>query len=342
MSESERAVRLGVVGYGFGRFLVSTLMGMPGVRVVVVADRSSALLERDAGRYGFASEADAERLFGGYDLDAVVIATSPASRHGLLERAVGCGLGVFVEKPWASNARHARVLASVCAGSSGVVMPGFSFRFHPVMDRLRGLLEGPLGAVRVLRGSYVFDWVPPADGWLWDPEDGNGLINENSCHLFDAVCSLMGRPERVFAMCGDFHGRPMPDSAVITLGFSGGAMASLTVGGLGVSAEASFPRLEVFAEGGQAELIGQDHLWRRLRWAERGDDAVRELVADPERLGTTRYTHALEHFVHCVRSGSSPAVTVADGVLSVDIAMAVTASSRLGRAVDLADFKELA
>jgi predicted dehydrogenase len=336
MSASDDRIRIGVVGYGFGRHHVRTLANLAEAHLVAVADDARTdELARAAAQYGFTPYDSAAEMLRRESLDAISVCVSPRYRRDVLAAGAEAGVAMFVEKPWASSASHARELADVCRGSRRCVMVGFSFRFHPAIVKLRSLLDGELGPVRMLNGQYTFGWLPPPDHWTWDPDNGNGFINENSCHLLDAVCSLMGRPVRVFAEAGSFSGSPAEEAAAVTLRFAGGGVACLSCGGIGAAAFTEFPRISAATEHGQAELIGANHTWRELRWACRGDDAVRRFTSPPEQLGTTRYTHALERFCRCVRDGRGAPATVADGVLSVELAMAVVESARSGRPVTL-------
>jgi predicted dehydrogenase len=122
---------------------------------------------------------------------------------------------------------------------------------------------------------------------------------------------------------------------LVTVRYTGGAVASLGVGGIAANAFDDYPRLEVFAANGQARMTGRQHIWDRLTWATREDDAVHAMGPPPESLGDTRYTRALRHFCDCVRSGAQPEATIEDGVLCVRMADAVYESARTGAPVDL-------
>jgi predicted dehydrogenase len=215
------------------------------------------------------------------------------------------------------------------------VMVGFSFRFLPAIVRLRALLDGELGSGWLLNGEYVFDWLPPTSFWLWDPQNGGGFFNENSCHLFDAVCYLMGAPVSVMAEAGNFKGSPSEEVAALTLRFANGGLAALTIGCLGVGAHHNFPRLNIVTANGQAELIGREHIWESFTWATRGSGETRTVTAPPEMLGNTRYTYAFRHFFECIKTGQPPTGTVEDGVRSVALAAAVYESARTGQKVQL-------
>lgn len=331
-------IRIGVVGLAFGQYLVRTLASMDDAHLVAVADRSPNVpggLDEYARRYGAKSYTDSADMLASEKLDAVCIAVSPKSRASIIEQAAEHSLPMFVEKPWSANLPRARELAAICNRHDAMVMLGFSFRFHAPVVRLRELLDTELGPAWMLNGEYVFSWSPPSDHWLWDTENGNGFFNENSGHLFDVVCHLLGKPVSVAAEAGNFNQRPSEDAAAVTMRFESGAIAALTIGGVGAGAHQDYPRIDVVTQHGQARLRGKHHMWESLTWAARGDKEPRTFTELPEVLGTTRYTRAMQHFFACIRSGRQPTATIADGVMAVALAEAVYESARSGHKVSV-------
>lgn len=334
---TEKALRFGVIGLGFGRQHVRTLANMEEVELVAVADRGDARLpgglEGYAAKYRAKAYRDGLEMMRNEALDAVCVCTPPAARGELIDYAVRNGVALFVEKPWAADPELARRLVDLCRPASAPVMVGFSFRYHPAIVKLRELIRGELGAPLMLNGEYVFDWRP--SGWLWDPANGNGFFNENSCHLFDGVMSLAGDPEAVSAEATNPFGMPAEHAAALALRFRGGAIAALTVGGIGARGYHDTPRLDMVASNGQARLEGRDHVWEALSWTLRGTDEVHRLNLPPEQLGATRYTEALRHFIACIRTGSAPETGPMEGLKSVALAAAVTEAARTGRRVEV-------
>ncbi len=329
-------MRIGVIGLGFGQYHVRTLANMDGFHLAAVADQLQDL-ESYAQRYGVRTYRDGLEMLEKEPLDAVSLCVSPRWRLPLVEAAARRGLPMYVEKPWASNLAQAQDLARVCAQHNATVMTGFSFRYLPAITRLRRLIDEELGAPWALSGEYVFDWLPPGQHWLWDPENGNGFFNENSCHLFDAVCTLLGAPLSVMAEAAAFCGSPSEEMATISMRFSGGAIAALIVGTLGAASFRRFPRLNLFTANGQALLEGREHIWESLTWATRQAGAAQTFSTAPEALDNTRYTHAFQHFWDCLQQGKAPELGVADGLRAVAIAEALYASARSGQKVLLAD-----
>jgi predicted dehydrogenase len=326
-------VRIGVIGLKFGYFHVQTLLTMPDVELVAVADRSA-----DASyvsRYGVKSYKDGLELLQQEKLDAVSICISPKQREPLIEYAATNNIAMFIEKPFATTLKKARALKTICDKHDATVMVGFSFRYHTPIVRLRELMDKSLGAAWLLNGEYMFDWLPPTTAWLWDKENGNGFFNENSCHLFDAVCYLLGEPVSVMAEGSNKKGSPSEEIAAITIKFESGAIAALTVGALATGAFNNFPRINVITEHGQAQLQGREHMWEALTWATHGNSETQTLHAPPESLNTTRYTKAFQHLAECIKNKTKPSATIQDGMRSVALAEAVYTSIQTGQKVQV-------
>ncbi len=331
-------LRIGVIGLGFGQHHVQTLANMSNVQLVAIANRpggSAQDINTYAAKYGARAYSDGLDMLKHEPLDAVSICVSPRHRETLIRDAAQRNIALFVEKPWAATVEQAEHLAAICRQYNALVMVGFSFRFHPVIVHLRKLLDQELGAPWALSGDYVFGWLPDPAHWLWDPDNGGGFFNENSCHLLDSICYLMGTPTSVFAEAQTFRNSPSPEIATLTLRFESGAVASVLMGCLGAEAMHDYPRINLITEHGQAQLWGQNHTWASLTYAHRGDSAIHRIDEPAEGLGVTRYTAAFQHFLECVRTRSEPSATIEDGILAVKVAAAVYESARSRKPVNI-------
>ncbi len=324
-------IRVGVVGLNFGRYHVRTFSVMDEYRLVAIADRTATDLDDYAARHGATPYRDALEMMAQEDLDAVSLCVPPGVREPLMRYAAENGIAMIVEKPWAADVEQALKLAELCRIYNATVMVAFSFRFLPPIVRLRELLDGELGSGWLLNGEYVFGWRPPAGHWLWAEGEGNGLFNENSCHLFDAVCYLLGRPISLYAQAGNFAGSPSEDAAALILRFESGAMAALTIGAGGAGAFREYPRIDIKTENGEARLVGRDHMWETLTWATRADTELRTFSRAPVTEHYSHYSFAMKHFAECLREGRTPDVSISEGVRAVEMAMAVYESARTGR-----------
>lgn len=327
-------MRFGIVGTGFGLNLIHSLANRADVTLAAVADRRP---ERDvkhlAEHYGAKAFEDGAEMVRAEELDALVVATPPHRREAVLDAARDADLPVFLEKPVAATPAQSADLFERYAGVR--IMVGFSFRYHAPVRRLRQELAGRLGAPLLLNAEYLFNWLPDPQGWLWDPARGGGFFNENSCHLFDVVLALMGRPSQVFACGYDGGDRPSATAAAVTLSFPNGAIGAMTLGGIGAAAFKQFPRLDLACAQGQARLNGRDHMWTSLEWTPRDEGVVQRFEEEPERLGRTRYSAAFDHFIQAVKEDTPFETGLEDGAATVAMADAVYRSMNSGAAVSL-------
>lgn len=321
-------LRIGIAGLGFGANLLHTCLTRDDCVVAAVADRDPAR-RAPAEAKGIRGYDEAAEMVREAGLDALVLATAPHFRAEALSAALEAGLPVFVEKPLAATPDQARALVERCRG--GKVMVGFSFRFHaPVAKLIETVRSGALGRPMLLNAEYLFDWLPPADGWLWDREKGGGFFNENSCHLLDVVRALVGMPREVFAHAVTDDRRPNATAASVSFRTAEGCAGALTLGGIGTGSFDDFPRLDIALAEGQARLRGRQHMWTSLRTARRGS-TLGEQGYEPEALGRTRYSAAFDHFLAAVRGEASIAATPEDGLSAVRFADAIYRAIETGQ-----------
>ena len=332
------ALRFGVVGLGFGRCHASTIAAEEGMELVAVSDLDPESQGIDLDAYAAGKGArgyrDGLRMIDEEELDAVVLAVPPRGREKLIAAAGDRGLAIFLEKPLATDDDHAVALAGLLAAyPASPVMLDFCLRHLPAVARVGALLDGPLGRPLLVNADLV---LPRDDSpaWVSDVGNGNGVVNENTCHLFDTLCLLLGEPMSVHAGGGAYRGGPLEDGVAVVLRFAGGAVATLTGGSLGVPAMGTPATLSVYAEHGQARLTGTDHMFNDLTWATADADApTRETWPLPPRGRIS--ADALRHFAAAVRAGTAPVPGAADGARAVRVAMAVRVSLTTGMPVTL-------
>lgn len=336
--EEMNKIRIGVVGLGIGQAHVETINRMDDAVVAAVADNNPNRLRESlddyAARYGAKAYNDAFEMMESEELDAVNLCVSPKYRLELMTCAAEKGIPIMVEKPFATNVGHGRRLIEVCEKHNATVMLGFCIRYMPPITRLRELMDGELGQGWLLAGDLVIGWCPPPNHWAWDPENGNGFVNENSCHLFDTICHLMGKPVSVHAAGRNFFGRRFEDGVALSIQFENGGTAALTCGALGAQAFNMPTYINIFTENGQAKVTGDDHMFETLTWATRDDKEVKtQSWEQPPRSQIVRYS--MRHFVDCLRSGEQPTATLEDGIIAVAMAMGLRESLQKKAPVEL-------
>ncbi len=154
---------MAVVGYGYwGSKHVRVLSSIPGVDVTVVDGNRHRLAEAAATFPAARLATDLDEVLD--DLDAVVVATPPASHAAIAQVALQSRKHVLVEKPLTTSVDAARALVD-CAASNGVLlMVGHTFEYNSAVWKLRELVRsGTLGRIlyvdtaRLSLGRYQND-----------------------------------------------------------------------------------------------------------------------------------------------------------------------------------------
>ncbi|MBK1875514.1 Gfo/Idh/MocA family protein [Pelagicoccus mobilis] len=318
--------RIGIVGLGFGKLLATTLSQMAQAKVVAIADRSNDSKTELAAQLGAKAYDDAFDMLEKEDLDLLVLSIPPRGRQDLLQYAADKGIALFVEKPWASTSRQAELFNRIVEPIRNKTMLGFSFRFLPAFQKLLSLTASELGNPFLAQASYIWNYTGSSTTWLWDPENGNGFFNENSCHLFDAVNALMGKPISIHSFGHSHRSYPSEDAAIVNIKYPEGRAATLSIGGIGTAGVGDFPRLELWASNGHAVLTGNQHIWTDIAWTPAETNETVILKTAPESLTQTRYTKAFEHLFDCLDKDIPVEADIEDGTLCVRMAEAIYSS----------------
>ena len=228
-------LKTAVVGVrGVGRGHVQALTRHARANLVAVADidttAASALVEAVDARVC----ASLDELLDDVDgLDAVIIAT-PHHQHAPMSlAALERGLHVYVEKPIAIRISDADRMVEAADRAQRVLAVGHQYRTYAGNHRLKQIIDsGAIGQVQ----RVVWQWLETRpesyydrDPWRssWAHAGGGVLLNQAS-HDIDLLCWLLGPPEEVSAtLMNRGHRHEVEDTAVATVRFASGALASL-------------------------------------------------------------------------------------------------------------------
>ena len=192
-------VRFGIVGSGFmGRTWaeVATSHAAGTAVAAVTGGRRAAALAAD---YGVPLEPSLDALLERDDVDAVILASPPATHREQTLRAAASGRHLLVEKPMAQSvAECAEMVAAARAADIRLsVVSQHRFRDSPAAAK-RLIDEGRIGAVRMvqLTGAEVGWWDMSArgDAWKLDPGQQTAYASwgAHACDLLRWFCGADG------------------------------------------------------------------------------------------------------------------------------------------------------
>ncbi|CAA7617864.1 Gfo/Idh/MocA family protein [Magnetospirillum sp. SS-4] len=178
-------VRLALIGAGrWGRNYIRTIAGLPGLRLVRIASGNAGTLS--LAPPGCIVEPDWRTVVAADDVDAVIVATPPATHAGIALAAIRAGKPVLVEKPLTLDLAEAEAVARAAEAAGVLVWVEHTQLFQPAWAVLKAALPslGPLRAIRGEAGNHgPFRREPPV---LWDW----------GAHDVAMALDLMGRPPR--------------------------------------------------------------------------------------------------------------------------------------------------
>ncbi len=232
-----RTIRWGIIGCGN----VTEVKSGPGFQkaansaLVAVMRRDAALAEDYARRHGVPRwYADAQALIADPEVDAVYVATPPASH---MEYALACaraGKPVYVEKPMARTLAECEAMIDACRSASVPLFVAYYRRTLPRFLKIKELVEsGALGDVRLV--TVTLHQKPAADDadpvkrpWRVVPEiAGGGKFLDLASHTLDFLDYLLGPIVRVKGMAGNQAGLYLAEDIVTaTWEFASGVLGT--------------------------------------------------------------------------------------------------------------------
>lgn len=321
-----KTLRLGVLGAAriAPGALIRPARVVDGVRVTAIAARDPARAARFASKWDLpAVHADYSALVDDPAVDAVYIPL-PNSLHAQWTlKAIAAGKHVLCEKPFTSNAAEAQEVTDATAGSGLVVMEAFHYRYHPLMDRVLGLIaDGAIGRVRRVETELSFP-LPRFNDIRYRLDLAGGALMDAGCYAVHCLRQLgPGEPEVISARA-QLRSPGVDRAMIASLRFPDGAAGRVTCSMwsrrlLGVSAR-------VFGDAGELSVFNfvAPHVFHRLsvrtaqrRWHERVP-------------GEPTYVCQLRAFAAAVRDGGEVLTPAADSVNTMRLIDAIYVAAGL-------------
>ena len=309
-AKSPRTIRVAVVGAGpagqahaFGFRNAGMADALAGVEVVLdtVVDPDTALAETVARRYGFArTAADVSEILDNPEIEVVSVALPSFLSVPVLGSLLRAGKHVLGEKPLGRSGAEAAELVEIADRTESVAAVGFSYRRLPAVAQLRDAVrDGAIGTPYFARAHFLSDYaLDPSSpmAWRFDREvSGGGTILDMATHTIDALEYVLGDVGEVLACTldttiarrpgedGQTHEVTNDDTALISLRFAGGALASILSSRVGAGCPIELG-LEVFGSTGHVRYaFNRPNEWVLYQkdLGEPGTDAPRTIIPGP-------------------------------------------------------------
>jgi myo-inositol 2-dehydrogenase/D-chiro-inositol 1-dehydrogenase len=330
-----RAIGIGLAGVGgIGHVHAANLAaGVPGARLARVADSSASALRRIGQLYEVPSSRFYGDLLDDPRVDAVVIATPPATHPEMVQLATAAGKHVFCEKPLALDIESAEAGLSAAKRAGVVLQVGFHRRFDADYMLAKSLIaRGELGRIYGFFDS-MRDMEPPLSAEMSGAQQA--LLHDAACHDLDAARWLVGEVDEITTFGANLASEPLRavgqvDHAITVLRFENGSLGTIDntlASGYGFDCKCEIVGSEGTVRIDNPYLSNVELLTRRTSGFER------------TRTFLDRFEHAypreLESFVDAVHRRAEVAVSGEDGLAAVVLATAAQRSLETNRSVRL-------
>lgn len=191
-------IRIGVLGAAriTRQALLAPIRVLPDMTVHAIAARDPQRAEAYAVRNHIArTHASYAELLADPDIDAVYIPLPAALHAEWTIAAIEAGKHVLCEKPFTSNASQAALVDRFATDRGVVVMEAYHSGHHPLLSRLREILEsGELGQVMSARATFSV-LIPPGRDIRWNALLGGGALLDVGYYPLRLLRDLFGEPE---------------------------------------------------------------------------------------------------------------------------------------------------
>jgi predicted dehydrogenase len=320
---------------------IPILRCLTGVQLVAMADTQDDALE--AIRHMapvcqvFRSQ---NEMLDTVEADAVIIAAPSGVHAELACQAIRRRKHVYLEKPIATSLREAHQVVAAWREAGVVVMPGFNYRFHPLVRDLRRLLKNDrIGALLAARTTFSITAGASAS-WRASRARGGGALLDLAAHHADLI-RFVFRREIAGVHASIRSIRTEDDCAAVQFHLQDGLIVQSIFSECGSELDS----FEVFGENGslwfdryfseQVEYAGRRH---GLARAQRLLNRIKSVAPGPGWLQKARapthepsYQASLSHFVSAIRGEARLECDLMDGYESAAAIAAAEESARAGR-----------
>jgi predicted dehydrogenase len=180
--------------------LVRPARTVDGVVVAAVAARDRERAAAFAAKHGIGRvHSTYEDLLADPDLAAVYVPLPNGLHAEWTLKALEAGKHVLCEKPLTSNAGEAGQVAEAAASSGLVVMEAFHYRYHPLAERMKHIVDsGVLGAVRHIETAMCIP-LPLKNDIRYRYELAGGATMDLGCYAIHQLRFLAGAEPEVIA-----------------------------------------------------------------------------------------------------------------------------------------------
>ena len=235
---------------------------------------------------------NADEVLANPEIDAVAVVTPSHTHYKIVKKAIEAGKHVYVEKPISTVSQEAKDLTELAIKNNMVLMVGHLLMYHPVVNRLKMLIEeGALGEIRYVQSDRLnINYFKNDRSVMWDLAP----------HDVSMTGYILGKePVRVISAVGassDNNG--IMDITHVTIEYEGGVVAQISDSWIHPQ-----KRVNLLVRGTKASAMFDDTL---------AENKLQIFESSSPKVSTTEVIDYIEieplklecqHFLNCIEQG---------------------------------------
>jgi predicted dehydrogenase len=359
MSTHDSVLRFAIVGCGgiIAPTHIRALSQISNAQIAAMVDINPTTGAPRAEQVGCPFFTDHREMLEQIKPDVVTVCTPHPFHAPIAIDSFAAGAHVLTEKPMSVQVADADRMIAAADAAGKLLAVNFQMRFMPSIERAKALVDnGEIGDL--VRVMVVEPWLRTfayytLSTWrgTWEGEGSAVLLNQ-SPHTLDLLCHLTGEPKKVWGWIRTlYHRIECEDTFQAMLEYPNGAPGYITAS----TGEAGVPRrIQIVGDRGALELVGSTLSVYRFKPALREHlrsssdpfgqpDTQVEVLDLPGDAGGHLAVYL--DLIAAIAEGHQPRTNGREGLMSLELANAITLSSFAERAIttplDRAEYKAL-
>jgi len=327
-------LRAGFIGFGrMGITHYSILNSHPSVTPVAICDQSKTMLNILKKHIEVEMFSDYKKMVMESKPDFVVISTPSDSHTEIINYAIGQGIHIFSEKPFAMNAADGQDTLDRLFGKAIVNQVGYVNRFNEVFMEIRNLIhKGVIGEIKQFSSEMYGATVlkDAKGGWRAKKKTGGGCLYEFASHCIDLAVYIFGVPQKVTgSILQSIFSSAVEDYVGSTFIYENGSTGLITVNWSDETFRKPANILKI--NGTEGKIIADKHAYKIF--LKNGDPSGRfhkgwntvyiTDIAESVRfyLRGNEFTRQLDYFIDCIQNNQTENISDFADALQTDIVM---------------------
>lgn len=342
----DSVLRFGLIGCGrISKVHTSVISNLSGAKLEAVCDIVKERAVEVANKFKCKVFTDYKEMINSDEIDVIDIC-SPTHLHSqMVIDAAKAGKHVITEKPMALSITDADNMIQECKKNNVKLFVVKQNRYNPPIVKLKEAIEeGRFG--KIFYGNTTVLWHRDQSyyddqEWFGEWEKGGGVFINQASHNIDILQWLMGEVDSVYAKIDTMtHKINAEDLGMAILRFKSGAWATIQ------TTTCVFPKnlegsVSIFGERASAKVGGiqmnEMQIWEFDDY--RSEDGLyHRYSTTPPNIYGFGHIKYMEDVIKTLNGEKQPFVDGAEGMMSLELILAMYKSALTGKEVKMSDF----